>query len=196
MSTSYSIYRFAKPTKHELAGIDYFSEFDSFPIYDSNGDQTNEHVRLFRSTDEETANLINSKLVQGIVLPQEVTDYEKLFTEMGFNEKAISQKRVHIKTSDGYTMEYTDGKQIKQIKYDDLNFYQRTIQTECIAVKMECLWNSDDVYCYLDKKRVLEYIPALQEYRFVPVSNSVLAKAEIPFLIFDRNRGKCFVEMN
>lgn len=196
MSTSYSIYRFAKPTKHELAGIDYFSEFDSFPIYDSNGDQTNEHVRLFRSTDEETANLINSKFVQGIVLPQEVTDYEKLFTEMGFNEKAISQKRVHIKTSDGYTMEYTDGKQIKQIKYDDLNFYQRTIQTECMAVKMECLWNSDDVYCYLDKKRVLEYIPALQEYRFVPVSNSVLAKAEIPFLIFDRNRGKCFIEMN
>ena len=60
---------------------------------------------------------------------------------------------------------------------------------------MECLWNSDDVYCYLYKKRALEYIPALQKYRFVPVSNSVLAKAEIPFLIFERNRGKCFIEM-
>ena len=176
MSTSYSIFRFAKPTKHELAGIDYFSEYDSFPIYDSNGEQTNECVRLCRSTDGETANLINSKFAQGIVLPQEVTDYEELFMEMGFNETEISEKRVHIKTSDGYTMEYTDGKQVKQIKYDDLNFYQRIIQTECMAVKMECLWNSDDVYCYLDKKRVLEYIPALQEYRFVPVSNSVLAK--------------------
>ena len=195
MSTSYSIYRFAKPTKHELAGIDYFSEYDSFPIYDANGEQTNEHIRLFRSTYEETSNLINSKFVQGIVLPQEVTDYEKLFMEMGFNEKAISEKRVHIKTSDGYTMEYTDGEQIKQIRYDDLSFYQKTIQTKCMAVKMECLWNSDDVYCYLDKKRALEYIPALQKYRFVPVSNSVLAKAEIPFLIFERNRGKCFIEM-
>lgn len=40
---------------------------------------------------------------------------------------------------------------IKQIRYDDLNFYQKTVQTECMAVKMECLWNSDDVYCYLDK---------------------------------------------
>lgn len=195
MSTSYSIYRFAKPTKHELAGIEYFSEYDSFPIYDANGEQTNEHIRLFRSTDEETANLINSKFVQGIVLPQEVIDYEELFMEMGFNEKAISEKQVHIKTSDGYTMEYTDGKQVKKIKYDDLNFYHRIIQTECMAVKMECLWNSDDVYCYLDKKRVLEYIPALREYRFVPVSNSVLAKAEIPFLIFERYRGKCFIEM-
>lgn len=115
--------------------------------------------------------------------------------EMGFNEKAISEKQVHIKTSDGYTMEYTDGEQIKQIRHDDSNFYQKIIQTECMAVKMECLWNSDDVYFYLDKKRALEYIPALQEYRFVPVSNSVLAKAEIPFLIFERNKGKCFIEM-
>ena len=139
MSTSYSIYRFAKPTKHELAGIDYFSEYDSFPIYDSNGEQTNERIRLFRSTDGETANLINSKFVQGIVLPQEVTDYEELFREMGFNEKTVSEKQVHIKSSDGYTMEYTDGEQVKQIKFDDLNFYQRIIQTECMAVKMECL---------------------------------------------------------
>src|SRR5574344_584427 len=102
MSTSYSIFRFAKPTKHELAGIDYFSEYDSFPIYDSNGEQTNERIRLFRSTDGETANLINSKFVQGIVLPQEVTDYEELFREMGFNEKTVSEKQVHIKSSDGY----------------------------------------------------------------------------------------------
>ena len=36
--------------------------------------------------------------------------------------------------------------------------------------------------------------PDLQEHRFVPVSNNVLAKAEIPFLIFERNRGKCFIE--
>ena len=69
-----------------------------------------------------------------------------------------------------------------------------TVQTECIAVKMECLWNSDEVYFYIDKKRVWENIPALEEYRFVPVSNNILAKAEIPFLIFERNRGKCFIE--
>ncbi|MDO4474924.1 MAG: hypothetical protein Q4B75_09790 [Eubacteriales bacterium] len=72
----------AKPKKHELAGIDYFSEYDSFPIYDANGEQANEHIRLFRSTDEE------------------------LFMERGFNKKAISEKLVQIKTSDGYTMEH------------------------------------------------------------------------------------------
>lgn len=43
-------------------------------------------------------------------------------------------------------------------------------------------------------KLELSGIPGLQEYRFVPVSNNVLAKAEIPFLIFERNKGKCFIE--
>jgi len=59
---------------------------------------------------------------------------------------------------------------------------------------MQSLWNSEDVYSYIDKKRVREYILDLQEYRFVPVSNNVIAKAEIPFLIFERNKGKCFIE--
>lgn len=122
MGTSYSIYRFAKPTKLELSGIDYFSEYDTFYLHD------------------------------------------------------------------------LDGEQIKQVRYDDLQFYELIVQTECIAIKMECLWNSDEVYSYIDKKCVWEYIPGLQEYRFVPVSNNVLAKAEIPFLIFERNKGKCFIE--
>ena len=194
MSTSYSIYRFAKPTKYELAGIDFFSEYDSFYLHDSDGEQTVGCIRLFRSTDKEIANIISSKFVRPLVLPEKVTDYGKLYREMGFDEKAISEKRVHIKSSNGYIMDYTDGEQIKQVKYDDLQFYEMIVQTECVAIKMECLWNSEDVYSYIDKKRVWEYIPALQEYRFVSVSNNVLAKAEIPFLIFERNRGKCFIE--
>ena len=194
MGTSYSIYRFAKPTKLELSGIDYFSEYDTFYLHDLDGEQTTGCIRLFRSTDKEIANIINSKFVHSLVLPEKVTDYEKLYREIGFDDKAISEKRVHIKSSNGYIMDYTDGEQIKQVRYDDLQFYELIVQTECIAIKMECLWNSDEVYSYIDKKRVWEYIPGLQEYRFVSVSNSVLAKAEIPFLIFERNKGKCFIE--
>ena len=37
-------------------------------------------------------------------------------------------------------------------------------------------------------------IPGIRDYRHVPVNNSMLAKAEIPFLIFEKNRGKCFIE--
>ena len=77
MSTSYSIYRFAKPTKYELAGIDYFSEYDSFYLHDSDGEQATGYIRLFRNTDKEIANIINSKFVHPLVLPEKVTDYEK-----------------------------------------------------------------------------------------------------------------------
>lgn len=194
MSTSYSIYRFAKPAKHEMSGIDYFSEYDALHLHDSEGEQNTGCIRLFRSTNKEIANIINSKFVRPLILPEKVNDYEKLYRELGFDEKAIAEKRVHIKSSNGYIMDYTDGEQIKQVKYDDLQQYEIVVQTECIAIKMECLWNSEDVYSYIDKKRVWEYIPDLQEYRFVPVSNNVLAKAEIPFLIFERNKGKCFIE--
>ena len=38
-------------------------------------------------------------------------------------------------------------------------------------------------------KLELSGIPGLQEYRFVPVSNNVLAKAEIPFLYLKEIRG-------
>ena len=52
MSTSYNIYRFAKPKKHELCGIDYFSEYDSFYLHDSDGEQTTGCIRLFRNIDK------------------------------------------------------------------------------------------------------------------------------------------------
>lgn len=48
MSTSYSIYRFAKPTKQELSKIDYFEPYESFLVYDVEGEQTNERTSLFR----------------------------------------------------------------------------------------------------------------------------------------------------
>ncbi len=116
MSTSYSIYRFAKPTKHELSGI-VFSEYDSFYPHDLDEEQTTGCIRLFRGTDKEISNIINSKFVHPLVLPEKVTDYEKLYREMGFDKNAISEKRVHIKSSNGYIMDYTDGEQIKQVKW-------------------------------------------------------------------------------
>ena len=47
----------------------------------------------------------------------------------------------------------------------------------------------------IDKKRAIRCIPDIENYEYVPVNNSMLAKAEISLLIFERNRGKCFIEM-
>ena len=72
---------------------------------------------------------------------------------------------------------------------------------ECITdydsfLKIKALWNSSENNLYgIDKKRAIKRIPDIENYEYVPVNNSMLAKAEIPFLIFERNRGKCFIEM-
>ena len=38
------------------------------------------------------------------------------------------------------------------------------------------------------------FIPGIDEYRYVPITNVILSKAEIPFLIFERNKGNCFIQ--
>lgn len=63
-------------------------------------------------------------------------------------------------------------------------------------LKIKALWNSSENNLYgIDKKKAIKCIPDIEDYEYVPVNNSMLAKAEIPFLIFERNRGKCFIEM-
>ena len=92
-------------------------------------------------------------------------------------------------------MDISDGVNTKQIKRTILKDYEIMVQTSCIAIKMKTLWNSGENYIYgLDKEKIRKYIPDIKDYRYVPVNNSMLAKAEIPFLIFEKNRGKCFIE--
>ncbi len=66
MSTTYEIIRFAKPSKKELQMLDYFSEYDSFRVVDSDGDETSEHIRLFRTDDSLFSNLVGSRFAQRI----------------------------------------------------------------------------------------------------------------------------------
>lgn len=64
------------------------------------------------------------------------------------------------------------------------------------SIIVKALWNSSENNLYgIDKKKAIKCIPDIENYEYVPVNNSMLAKAEIPFLIFERNRGKCFIEM-
>lgn len=129
-----------------------------------------------------------------MTLPEKVTDYNALYKGLGFDEKAIAENKIYMSSGNGYTFEYTDGKQIKRIEYEELQRYKVVVETECIAIKMECLWDSEEALVYPDKARVLEFIPELGQYSFAPINNSILSKVEIPFLIFERNKGKCFIK--
>lgn len=194
MSTTYEIYRFAKPSKLDLETIDYYSDYDSFQIVNADGNETGEYIRLFRTDDETVGNLVESRFSRLIELPQRVTDYERLYAELGVDEDAIKNKTVHIVYSNGRHMDFSDGVHTKRISEVELKNYKMEIIGSCVAVKMETLWNSGEAYIYPDRDRVLKYIPHIKEYKFVPITNGMLSKAEIPFLIYERNKGKCFIE--
>lgn len=41
--------------------------------------------------------------------------------------------------------------------------------------------------------RLIKLYPGFQTYNYEKVNNEMLAKAEIPFLVYERNRDKCFI---
>ncbi|WP_347996634.1 hypothetical protein [Butyribacter intestini] len=196
MSTTYEIVKFAKPTKKELLAVDKFIAYDSFRIEDEDGYDAGWGIYLFRADDKSVSNLLNSRFAVKIVLPEMVTDYEKLYTDLGFDDEAIKNKDVHIVKSNNRNMDISDGINTEQINKSMLEDYKVAVQTNCIAIKMKTLWNSGENYIYnLNKEKVIKNIPGIDVYSYVPVNNSMLARAEMPFLIFQKNYGKCFIAM-
>ena len=194
MSTTYEIVKFAKPTKKELLAVDKFIAYDSFRIEDEDGYDAGWGIYLFRADDKSVSNLLNSRFAVKIVLPEMVTDYEKLYTDLGFDDEAIKNKDVHIVKSNNRNMDISDGINTEQINKSMLEDYKVAVQTNCIAIKMKTLWNSGENYIYnLNKEKVIKNIPGIDVYSYVPVNNSMLARAEMPFLIFQKNYGKCFI---
>ena len=194
MSTTYEIYKFAKPTLKELSIVDYYSDYDVFSILDEDGDSTGEFISLFRIDDKSVSNIVDSRFVRKLELPEFVTDYDRLYEHIGFDKEAIKKKQVHIECSDGWYMDFTDGTKTKSVRIEELDKFKNKVNVKCVAIKMESLWDSDEVFVYPDRKRVLKYIPGIDEYRYVPITNVILSRAEIPFLIFERNKGKCFIQ--
>ena len=141
MSTTYEIVKFAKPTKKELLAVDKFIAYDSFRIEDEDGYDAGWGIYLFRADDKSVSNLLNSRFAVKIVLPEMVTDYEKLYTDLGFDDEAIKNKDVHIVKSNNRNMDISDGINTEQINKSMLEDYKVAVQTNCIAIKMKTLWN-------------------------------------------------------
>ena len=197
MGTTIEIVKFQKPTKKELSAIDKFQTYNSYRILDEDGDDTGWEIYLFKMDDKSVSNLVNSHFAEKLVLPEVQTDFEKLYEDLEFNADAIKNKSVHVVRLNAGYMDISDGVNTKQMNRSMLKDYEVKIQTSCIAIKMKTLWNSEESHIYgMNKERVIKYIPDIENYRYVPVNNSMLARAEISFLIFEKNRGKCFIEMD
>ena len=196
MSITFEIVKFKKPTKDALSNLHMFNPYGSIPILDDDGDSTGWNIYMFRADDKGIQNIINSSYAVKMELPEYITDYDGFFEDLGFPKEAVRNGDVRIiKTNSRYiTISYGD--KSNEIEKGRLEKYKVMVQTKCVVLKIKALWNSSENNLYgIDKKRAIKCIPDIEDYEYVPVNNSMLAKAEIPFLIFERNRGKCFIEM-
>ena len=196
MSITFEIVKFKKPTKDDLSKIHMFNPYDYIPILDDDGDSTGWNIYMFRADDKDIQNITNSSYAVKMELPECITDYDSFFEDLGFTKEAVRNEDVRIiKSNSRYiTISYDD--KSKEIEKSRLEKYKVMVQTKCVVLKIKALWNSSENNLYgIDKKRAIKCIPDIENYEYVPVNNSMLAKAEIPFLIFERNRGKCFIEM-
>lgn len=196
MSITFEIVKFKKPTKDDLSNLHMFNPYGSIPILDDDGDSTGWNIYMFRADDKGIQNIINSCYAVKMELQECITDYDSFFEDLGFPKEAVSNGDVRIiKSNSRYiTISYDD--KSKEIEKSRLEKYKVMVQTKCVVLKIKALWNSSENNLYgIDKKRAIKCMPDIQNYEYVPVNNSMLAKAEIPFLIFERNRGKCFIEM-
>ena len=196
MSITFEIVKFKKPTKDDLSNLHMFNPYGSIPILDDDGDSTGWNIYMFRADDKGIQNIINSCYAVKMELQECITDYDSFFEDLGFPKEVVRNGDVRIIKSNSRYITISYGDKSKEIEKSRLEKYKVMVQTKCVVLKIKALWNSSENNLYgIDKKRAIKCIPDIENYEYVPVNNSMLAKAEIPFLIFERNRGKCFIEM-
>ena len=196
MSITFEIVKFKKPTKDDLSNLHMFNPYGSIPILDDDGDSTGWNIYMFRADDKGIQNIINSSYAVIMELPECITDYDSFFEDLGFPKEVVRNGDVHIIKSNSRYITISYGDKSKEIEKSRLEKYKVMVRTKCVVLKIKALWNSSENNLYgIDKKKAIKCIPDIENYEYVPVNNSMLAKAEIPFLIFERNRGKCFIEM-
>ena len=196
MSITFEIVKFKKPTKDDLSNLHMFNPYGYIPILDDDGDSTGWNIYMFRADDKGIQNIINSSYAVIMELPECITDYDSFFEDLGFPKEVVRNGDVRIIKSNSRYITISYGDKSKEIEKSRLEKYKVMVRTKCVVLKIKALWNSSENNLYgIDKKKAIKCIPDIENYEYVPVNNSMLAKAEIPFLIFERNRGKCFIEM-
>ena len=196
MSITFEIVKFKKPTKDDLSNLHMLNPYGSIPILDDDGDSTGWNIYMFRADDKGIQNIINSSYAVIMELPECITDYDSFFEDLGFPKEVVRNGDVRIIKSNSRYITISYGDKSKEIEKSRLEKYKVMVQTKGVVLKIKALWNSSENNLYgIDKKKAIKCIPDIENYEYVPVNNSMLAKAEIPFLIFERNRGKCFIEM-
>ncbi len=199
MSVDIHIYKFEKLSAAELEKVKFFnvSDDESFLGERHNWDEFNPYsIMRFHMQDESISKIPMDVFSEKMVKLKQI-NREKLFKYLGFSDESIKADKVKFRWMDGRRLCYVDGEKEERIGIDEERRFMEVIEIPCLLVKYKELFDADETTeCFFARDardRLLKYYPGFQTYNYEKVNNEMLAKAEIPFLIYERNRDSCFI---
>lgn len=196
MSVDISISKYRKPTKEELLNI-RFRE----PYYekDRSMEEYYDYI-VMTEPDTELAGYLQ-KMHAGVPIQvlDEVVDYDRYYKSIGFSADDIRNKRIRFQSLSGGISTYTNGEKEISVLDETYRAYLIHQKIDVIAAYAVTLLDSADCNPYFSTResadRLRQYYPQYADSSFIPVTNTMLARIEIPLLIFERNRGKCLMHI-
>lgn len=199
MSVDIHIYKFEPLTAAELEKVKWFDISDDEQSLGENHDW-NEYnpysIMRFHLKDESIRKIPRDVFSEKVVKLKQI-DREKMYKYLGFSDESIRDNKVHFRWVNGRKICYADGEAERSIAVDEEKRFIEVIDFPCLLVKYKELFDADNTTEFFSvsdaRDRILKQNPGFQTYNYEIITNEMLAKAEIPFLVFERNKGKCFI---
>ena len=199
MSVDIHIYKFEKLSAAELEKVKYFNVSDDERLLGDghNWDEFNPYsIMRFHLKDESIAKIPRDVFSEKMVKISQI-NREKMYKFLGFSDESIKSNKVHFRWMNGRKICYVDGEKEECISVDEEQRFMEVIEIPCLLVKFKELFDADDTtdfFCAKEARdRLIKLYAGFQTYNYEKVNNEMLAKAEIPFLVYERNRDKCFI---
>ena len=192
MGTDCTIYRAHKLTPEEIENVHYLAEYHESYDYDSLYAQ----IRRYEKDNPSIKYLVKAGFVVEKNLLVQKCRKKEMFRFMGFPEESIEAEKIHIHFSSGYTYSYTDGNIELKIHGNDVEKFEYFEEMPCCIAKLETLFDDTDENFYGSGEafeKLKELYPQYDSYEYIPADNEMLAEIEVPFLIYKKNYGKCFI---
>lgn len=199
MSVDIHIYKFEPLTAEELEKVKWFEISDDEQALGENHNW-NEYnpysIMRFHLKDESIRKIPRDVFSEKVVKLKQI-NREKVYKYLGFSDESIKNNKVSFRWMNGRKICYADGEVERSIAVDEERRFIEVIDFPCLLVKCKELFDADNTTEFISTRdardRLMKQNPGFQTYNYEIITNEMLAKAEIPFLVYERNKGKCFI---
>lgn len=199
MSVDLRIVKLEKLTDYELEMVKNFTVIEDEKLLgcEHDWDDFNPYSILrFHLKDTTISKLPKGLLTEKVVKIKQVNT-EQMYKYLGFSDESIKEGKVKFRWMSGRKICYDDGGMEAKISIDEEDRFIEEAEIPCLLVREKVLFDSDETTLCVStreaKNKLLKFYPGFETYCYEKINNEMLAKAEIPFLIYERNSDKCFI---